>query len=56
MERSRFKVEPVRLKRCSFRLWGGFYDSGIAEHDVQGQRCHEVGKGLRAPKELRQLS
>jgi hypothetical protein len=24
------------------------YDSGIDERDSQGQRCHEVGKGLVA--------
>jgi hypothetical protein len=39
-------VEPVRLRRCSCRLWGMSYDSGIDERDSQGQRCHEVGKGL----------
>ena len=48
MERRRIEVEPVRLRRCACRLWGTRYDSGIDEHDHQGRRCHEVGKGLRA--------
>ncbi len=41
-----FEVEPVRLSRCSLRLWGKLHDSGIDVHDVQGRRCHEAGKGV----------
>ena len=43
-----FQVEPVRLRRCSCRLWSMPYDSGIDERDSQGQRCHEAGKRLVA--------